>query len=378
MKIAEVSAVFPPVSGGTGFVCLQNAQALAKRGHDVTVFTIDFGKDASENDPVGITMVRLRPVCAVGRGAIVPQLTTLLRDFDLVHLHYPFFGGAEYVCLASLLYSTRYVITYHNDVFGDSLIKKVLIPIYEHLFLKKIMRKAEIIFGLSLAHLKSTKAATMIDWSKVHELPNGVDVDIFSPRDRDSALVERFSLKDKIVILFVGHLIPLKGLHVLIQALARIPDERLVLLVIGEGYADEQYKTLVIEMKLQSRVIFAGGSIPHETELPRYFNTCDFLVMPSTESESFSLVVIEAMASAKPVIVSSLPGPSELVSNGIDGLIADVGNSDDLKMKIEYLSENPDRRSEMGIAARQKVLARYNARSVEDRLEESLRSVAAR
>jgi glycosyltransferase involved in cell wall biosynthesis len=131
-------------------------------------------------------------------------------------------------------------------------------------------------------------------------------------------------------------------------------------------------------MKLQSRVIFAGGSIPHETDLPQYFNTCDFLVMPSIESESFSLVVIEAMASAKPVIVSSLPGPSGLVSSGIDGLIADVGNSDDLKMKIEYLSGNPDRRREMGNAARQKVLDRYSARSLDDRFEKSLRRVIAR
>lgn len=378
MKIAEVSAVFPPVSGGTGFVCLQNAQALAKRGHDVTVFTIDYGQRLPGTDPVGITIVRLRPAFAIGRGAIVPQLAARLRDFDLVHLHYPFFGGAEYVYLASLLYSRRYVVTYHNDVFGDSLIKKALIPFYERLFLKKIMRRAELVFALSLAHLKSSKAAALIDWSKVHELPNGVDVDIFAPRGRDNALVEKYALGDKTVVLFVGHLIPLKGLHVLINALAKIPDERLVLLVIGEGYADEQYKTLVREMKLQSRVIFAGGSIPHETDLPQYFNTCDFLVMPSIESESFSLVVIEAMASAKPVIVSSLPGPSGLVSSGIDGLIADVGNSDDLKMKIEYLSGNPDRRREMGNAARQKVLARYSARSVEDRLEESLLRVAAR
>jgi D-inositol-3-phosphate glycosyltransferase len=66
------------------------------------------------------------------------------------------------------------------------------------------------------------------------------------------------------------------------------------------------------------------------------------------------------MASGKPTIVSSLPGPSGLIREGVDGLIARVGDCEDLRQKIELLADRPDLCRTMGEAARQKVLEKYN------------------
>ena len=91
--------------------------------------------------------------------------------------------------------------------------------------------------------------------------------------------------------------------------------------------------------------MFAGPQSPTGL-LPIYYGIGDLLVLPSLWSEAFPLVVLEAMASGKPAIVSSLPGPSGLVRHGVDGLIARVGDCDDLMQKIEFLcSETRKERS---------------------------------
>lgn len=375
MKIAEVVAVFPPYPGGTGYVCYHNARELANRGHDVTVFTLDFGNIRQSDTQHEFTIVRLKTPLRLGGAGIVPQLCRMLRSFDVVHLHYPFFGGAEYVYLASLLQGKSYFLTYHQDVQGDSFLKKRLLALYERIFLKRIIRRATKIGMLSVEHLKSSKAAVFVDWEKVIELPNGVDTDIFSPREKNPVLVQRWGLKNKTVILFVGHLLPFKGLHILLDAFSQLNSEDVALLVVGVGSSEQEYKQISAEKGLCDRVIFAGYKT-QEDELQAYYNTCDFLILPSLGApESFGMVLLEAMASGKPVIVSALPGPSQLVDDGVDGLIFTVADPQDLKQKIEHLLHEPDKRSIMGAAARKKVLERYSWSRIGDQLDKILAGI---
>ncbi|HVX29433.1 MAG TPA: glycosyltransferase, partial [Nitrolancea sp.] len=115
MRIAHVTATFPPYYGGTGNVCYHNARVLAARGHHVEVFTAD--APGRIDDPAGVIVNRLRPIVQVGNAPVLPSLLRL-RQFDLVHLHYPFYTGAEFVSLARL----PYVITYHQDVELDGVL----------------------------------------------------------------------------------------------------------------------------------------------------------------------------------------------------------------------------------------------------------------
>jgi len=125
---------------------------------------------------------------------------------------------------------------------------------------------------------------------------------------------------------------------------------------------------------LEDRIIFAGAQA-HEEDLPYYYNLADFLVLPSTYSESFGLVVLEAMASGKPAIVSALPGPSLLINDGIDGFIVQPGNVEALKNKIEFLAQNRELCRSMGERARQKVLQKYSLEKVGETLELALRNI---
>jgi glycosyltransferase involved in cell wall biosynthesis len=354
-------------------VCFNNARELARRGHDVTVYTIDYDCPSDHQDPKEFRIVRLGSPFIYGAGGVFPQLYLKLKHVELIHLHYPFFGGAEYVYLAALLRKQRYFLTYHCDAFGDSPLRSWIIRLYEATLLRPIISRAGMIGALTREHLESSKIASIVDWSRVIEVPNGVDTDLFQPRQKDAALVDQYHLEGKKVILFAGRLQSCKGLEVLIDALFLLKDEQTVLLVVGGGYTDTEYRKQAKEKGMQDRVIFVGP-VPHD-ELSRYYNLCDFLVLPSTYMEAFPLVVLEALASGKPAIVSSLPGPSQLIRDGIDGLVSRVGDREDLCEKIAYLCKSPDRRREMGAAGREKVMQKYEWREIGARLEDIFRHI---
>ena len=368
MRIAQVIATFPPYHGGMGYVCYHNSLELAQRGHEVTIFTLDHDRLIYNEDPGNFKIVRLRTPLKYGDGGMVPQLTWYLKNFDVVHVHYPFFGGAEYVYLAAVLRRIRYFLTYHMDVWGNTFLKKILLGVYEPFLSKRIIQRAEVIGALSLEHLQSSKVSRFIDWTKVIELPNGVDTNLFRPRAKDQLLVKQYGLRDKTVILFVGNLQPFKGLHLLINAIAQIKKQNIVLLVIGGSYGEEKYRAQVRELNLEEHVIFTGPQSPKEF-LPAYYNLGDFLVLPSTHSEAFPLVVLEAMASGIPVIVSDLPGPSSMIDQGRNGLIVRTGDPLDLVYSIEMLVKDVDMRRKMGATARDKVLGSYRWEKIGDCLE---------
>jgi len=353
-----------------GYVCYHNALELARLGHDITVFTLDHGRRDIES-PAEFKVEWLKSPLIYGDGGVVPQLLYKLNEFDMLHLHYPFFGGAEYVCLASKIRSKKLFLTYHMDVEGITSIKNILINIYEKLLLKWIINSADFISAPSRKFLTSTKAGEIVPWSRyVKTGHGGVDTERFFPREKDNRLEEKYNLKGKTVILFVGNLLAFKGLHLLIDSLSNINNDQIVLLVIGGGYEEERYRNQAKALGLNNRIIFAGRK-SHEKDLPAFYNMGDFLVLPSTHSESFGLVALEAMASGKPVIVSDLPGPAGIVRDGIDGFIVPVNDSERLKKKIELLAGDNAMCNKMGKAARQKTVEKYSWRTIAKELEKA-------
>ena len=103
MRIAEVVCTFPPYKGGTGQVALDNSKILSKTGHEVVVFTPwlstrgGSAPGGEKNDKFSFKVKRLTSIFKYGNAAILPQLFWQLKNFDIVHLHLPFYGTAEIV-----------------------------------------------------------------------------------------------------------------------------------------------------------------------------------------------------------------------------------------------------------------------------------------
>ncbi len=118
MRIAHLSATFPPYYAGSGNACFYQAEALAARGHDVEVFTAAY--PGVPVDPAGVRVHRYAARLRLGNAPLIPQLA-LLDGFDVVHLHQPFIFGAEAALAATARSGAPLVSSYHNELQADGL-----------------------------------------------------------------------------------------------------------------------------------------------------------------------------------------------------------------------------------------------------------------
>lgn len=376
MRIAHVTATFPPHYTGTGMVCYHNALGLARLGHEVTVFTAD-DAPADHVDPREITVRRLPILFRFGNAPFLPQLVRL-EGFDLVHLHYPFYFGSEMIFYRSLAGGPPYVVTYHQDVLFQGALRYPE-RVHHRLLGRRILARAAKVLATSLDYAHSSRLTDLLRArpGAVGEMPNGVDVGRFQAATDGSSVRDRYSLAQDRVILFVGALDRahyFKGVHVLLQALARMAGNHTRLLVVGEGDLRKEYQRQAVELGLGERVVFCGR-VPDE-DLPAHYAATDLVVLPSTTmGEAFGVVLLEAMASGKPVVASNLPGVRSVVQDGQDGFLAEPGNAEDLAAKIGWLLNDAKRRQEMGRKGRNKVEERYDWPRLIPRLVETYRVV---
>ncbi len=163
---------------------------------------------------------------------------------------------------------------------------------------------------------------------------------------------ERHSIGDDVsVILFVGGDWDRKGLAHAIKAFSLLNCPEAVLLIIGSGDV-VAYQQIARDYGVEGKVIFVGQS----KEVWQYYAASDALVLP-TFNEAFGLVVLEAMSSGLPVLVSSLAGASELVNDGVNGLIInDPSDALEIATKLGTMLFDENLRMSLGKEARQTAL----------------------
>lgn len=378
-RIAHVSATFPPYQGGTGNVCFHNAHELAKRGHKVHVFTAGTTGAPEQEMLDGVTVHRLKPLFRIGNAPALPGLLPALRNFDIIHLHYPFILGAELVRLASVMYRKPVVISFHNDLIGDGA-RAWIFAIYQHLSALIAVRAAACLCAVSHDHyFSSVLYRSLRGWKRrVVELPNGVDTDRFHPSSTSDAIRERLGIPVEVkLVLFVAALDRahhFKGLGTLLKAMHALPPN-VWLLVVGDGDLRHTYEQQAAIEGIAERTIFAGR-IAHE-DTPPYFRSADVTVLPSSPPESFGLVLIESMSCGTPVIASDIPGVRTVVEHEGDGLLIQQNSPKALAEAVLRLIGNEESCQIMGKHGRVKVADRYSWPSIGQRLEAIYEQVSA-
>ena len=371
MRIAHVTATFPPYLGGTGNVCYHNGRELARRGHEVHVFTASVKGAPAQEVLEGMHVHRLRPLLRLGNAPLLPQLATSLGGFDLIHLHYPFFGG-ELAAFAARLRRTPLVITYHNDVLLTGA-KAWFERILRWTVGRYALRSASRLLFTSRDYGQASNILPLLHGreKRFGALPNGVDTGRFSPGQAPLALSERCRLyPDDHAVLLVAALDRahyFKGVEVFLKALTRLPPN-VRGVIVGEGDLRSSYETVAQTLGLAERVHFAGRV--RDEDLPDYYRLADVTVLPSlTMGEAFGLVLVESMACGTPVIASDLPGVRTVITAGQDGYLVAPGDGEDLAQKMAYLVDDPGRRAEFGQRGRAKVEEKYSLPEVTDCLE---------
>lgn len=376
MRIAQVTPVYPPYRGGIGAVAAEYARRLAGTA-EVVVFTPAYGKKVVVTNEAQV--VRLRPWYAWGNAALVPTLFLKLRKYNVIHLHYPFYGGEVFAWLASVIWRIPLVVTYHMRPKAKGWLggifhwHRVLIEPF-------ILRQAKKVLVSSREYAKENIFSFENEFSNENRfsfMPFGVDMERFFP-GRDDAWRQAHGISlESGVVLFVGGLDDahyFKGLSVLLEACAALSAKTWTLVVVGSGNRLETYQKEAEELGIAPRVRFVG-SVPFD-DLPRAYRAADIHVLPSIDrSEAFGIVTIEAAASGIPSVVSDLPGVRSVVAPNVTGLVVPVGDVKVLARKLDELLQHDGRIEMMGAAARVRAEEAYDAKVLAEKLMELYRSI---
>lgn len=370
MKIAQLVCTFPPYRGGIGTSAEMIAKMLASCGHEVTTFTPEYQEIKNFTpDTENAKTIYLKPWLKYGNGAFLPQLLFYLKNYDIIYLHYPFFGGAEVVWFYKLFASrtrttnaghsnckkTKLVIHYHHDVVSSGFIPRTL-SIPANLTRNSLFKKADKIISASLDYVANSIISKFYEnyKNKFIEIPFAVDIHRFKPlADKQNAITK---------ILFVGGLDQahyFKGLEILLQALAQVKNNNWELNIAGSGDLKPQYKKIAKDLNIIKQVNFLGRI--SDVDLPLIYRQADFFVLPSiNKGEAFGLVLLEAMASGLPIIATNLPGVRSVFENSKEGLLAEPNNIYDLREGLEKLLNDKNLRNQMGVNARKLVEEKYS------------------
>ncbi len=388
MKIAHIVCTYPPYYGGMGNVAFQMASGLANLGHTVEVFTPQYyskeeirpkkAPPTPRHAPEVVEQIdyarRLKPSLAYGNAARMPELTHELDEFDLVHLHYPFFGTAGVVRTWKRHHGDRpLVITYHMDTRGPGW-KGLVFKLYSQFWMPKVLGSADCITASSFDYIEGSEARAIFQKRREHwlELPFGVDLERFHP-SREPRAESR-----EPTILFVGGMDAphyFKGVPILLQALFFLKKRRARLfktLLIGDGELRQGFELQARAFGLLDVVQFIG-SVSDE-DLPRYYRMADVVVKPSiNRGEAFGMVLLEAMASGVPVIASDLPGVRTIPKDA--GILVPPGDAAALADAIERIFSPETDQARMRERARAIVETDYAWPRIIDKLESIYQSL---
>jgi len=217
---------------------------------------------------------------------------------------------------------------------------------------------ATLIVTVSKYSLEKIRRHYDVDAAKVRVVPNGVDPEKFKPAGDSAASKRQFGLDDKPVVLFVGSLIPRKGLPFLVEAAKTIVKQQAntQFVLVGDGPLKSQLLSSLAEANLSGNFKFLSGL--NADELAAVYACADVFVLPSVQ-EGQGIVLLEAQASAKPVVAFNVGGVNEAVLDGETGLLVSRGSSGELADALVRLLLDAHLREKMGAAGRRFVVDNF-------------------
>ena len=329
LKIVHVSAY--PYHGGIQEYAFNLAQAQAKLGYDVSVLITGVTPKKTK-----INYILSKPIICFFRNPISLDLVKnfFKGNYDIIHVHLPFPITGDLVILLNHLFDKRHkklFITYHFDIDLENFLGRIVAFFYNNLILKNILYFSDGIFVTSKRFILTSPILRKYK-HKIIMKTIGVDTKLFTPS---------YNYLDR--ILFVGRIIPEKGIEYLIQAV-KLLNFKAELLIIGKIVDKNYYKyldDLVKNLNLNNSVSFTGYI--SKQELINFYKSAKVIVLPSTTRlESFGITLLEAMATGKPVIATDvIPGAVEFIEKCKCGIIVPPRDSRALAEAIkEIFSSN--------------------------------------
>jgi len=216
---------------------------------------------------------------------------------------------------------------------------------------KEAAKEATLIVTVSQYSAQKLVQLYGVDEEKIRIVPNGVDTQRFKPTENCKKIGDIIGGDCEHVVLFVGNLIPRKGLHYLVEAAKQVVKDGVdtKFVVVGDGPLKSHLISYSREQGVLDRFVFLGY-VPEEM-LHQLYNCADVFVSPSVQ-EGQGITLLEAQATAKPVVAFNVTAITEVVKNGETGLLVEP-NSNELADAILTLISDESLREKMGRSGRE-------------------------
>jgi glycosyltransferase involved in cell wall biosynthesis len=282
------------------------------------------------------------------------------KKYNLIHAHWLLPNGFIAMKLAKQ-FGIPFAVSLHGS---DITIAER--PAFKRMA-KSILKRAAWVSACS-EDLRIRAIELGCDPEKIETIPYGVDTILFQPdASRMSKLRRR--LKDNLkggekILLAVGRLVEKKGFIYLIEAMGKLFQKRrdILCIIAGDGDLKNQLQRKIYDLGVSKTVLLAGNIKRDELQL--YFSGCDILVVPSIKDNKGNVdglpnVLMEGLSSGRAVIASDIAGIPNVITNGINGLLTEPGNSQQIADAIVKLVDDGPLRRRLGTEARRQCLNRY-------------------
>lgn len=334
MRIALISSSFDPYTGGVEEHTKNVARELSTR-HQVEVWTVDRGEHLGVREVGGVT-VRYLPtplpsMTPFGVPRFLSRAPNAWRAWRSAHgafqpdiLHVHCFGpNGPYSWALGRATGTPVVVSAHgetfmdeDDIFGTSRLMRAS--------LRRAIKDAAAVTGCSTMVIRDLQKRFGLHGG--HVVPNGVALDEVASQGNADSFPQPY-------IFAVGRMVHVKGFDLLVEAFARadFPDE--VRLVIGgEGPTRHELRQLARGLGVSDRLVLPGRL--ERADVIAGMANAELIVVPS-RVEAFGIVVLEAWRSGTPLIATSNGGPSDLIQNGVNGILVDPTDTHALSQVLE-------------------------------------------
>lgn len=289
--------------------------------------------------------------------ALVAHTRRLARNYDVIHVHLP--DPMANLALTLARPTCKIVVHWHSDIVKQRTALKLYAPLQ-----RLLLRRANAIIATSSAYAESSPWLQEFA-NKITVIPIGIQ-DPYS--DGAISPIKIHALRkqygERHIVFALGRMTYYKGFDVLIDAASYIPSDT-VILVGGAGELLESYRQRVIASGLQEKIRFLGRV--NDDLLPTLFLASDVFCLPSTvRSEAFGVVLLEAMAAAKPIVACDIPGSGVPWVNlhGETGFNVSPGDAASLASSLRQILDDPALAKTMGIAARRRYETEFTGKSM--------------
>lgn len=369
IRVLHLGKYYPPETGGIEYAVKSIVEATQSDLFHYCLVAARGGPSRIEQVPGGIIHF-LRERGTLLFAPVLPSLPFVLHrlrrsgNYKVLLLHLPNPTAVLALFLSLLVRGKRekIAIWHHADVIFEEAWKRTLYRFYRPVE-EFILRRADSFVTATPNHLDHSSFLARFR-NRTAIIPFAVPDSWFEVSDAEKAqaqaLRSRFGGR---FLLFVGRLVPYKGLDTLLRAAQDIPCR---IALVGTGPLEGVLRREIAERGLQDKVVLLGKV----GDLRPYYLGCEFLLLPSRSAlEAFGIVQIEAMALGKPVLSSNLPtGVTYVNRDGETGLTFPVGDADALASSTNRLLEDEALRKRLGEEARRRTMREFSYTAIREKV----------